>query len=279
MDIKFSGLYDLEDALVARAALDGMIAEYHRQSDGGTSLTEAMDGDELERIAAEVARELSDSLKPYVGNVVKGDEFVANVGSVTVEPVADEITTVSSTDPEPFTKEQIKAAAKFHPDLAALVSKRGKKTAEEKARIIALTAEVLNENQVDEQSEEAEPAEEPVGKVFEGASAEQLNAILEATTTPVTTTENVEVRTLPNFLTEANGGGQTEKVDEPQVTNSLESMPDEALHKMIVDYMQSDGGFFWFRNVVSLGGGDMNKLPREHMLKVLSDPAAFNVGG
>lgn len=73
-----------------------------------------------------------------------------------------------------FTRDQIKRAAEFDPELKALTSKRGRKSAEELTEMQRRTAAVFNAN-----PELPLMADEPVGKTFEGCTAEDLQKALE----------------------------------------------------------------------------------------------------
>lgn len=265
MSIRFD-LYDLDEALVAKAALDAAIEEMKRQKD------------------AVWVKPCSCDAPKAADSVLFNPEYAAvldSVAKITAQPVSDEMDTVAAlaaAEVVPFTKEEIEEASKFNEELYALVHKKGKKSADQKARMYALTEQVRLgfEAGLIEEPADTEVVEEPVGKVFEGASAADLQALLEATTAPISQTGAVEVRSLlPNFLEDNPAFVSAEPEEPAQVTNSWEQFTDDQLLSQIEDLQQNGLGIHWFKNVVALGGGNWLKMPRDHMIAVLADPDSF----
>ena len=268
----------LADAVYAKAALDGILSVGVRSQNG--TKVEATAGTILNTGALTSAGVVTGSDPDYK----PGDPFPK--GPVAEEPKAmydlreepDAHTHHQVDDSPDFTKEQIKAAAAHCPELAALVGKRGKKSEVEKAKIKELTALHLPN---------APAEEERVGEALAGATAEELQEALTTGVHENTTTEPVaEAETKPTGLAALDPDlaaiasqrqpAATEAAPQ-QASGDLSALSDAELYQRIQDYGESDeGGFSWFRNVVAQGGGNINKLPREHMLKVLENPAAFN---
>src|SRR6185437_5888198 len=178
-------VYDLEDALPARAALDAYIEALVRQNDE-------------QWVQPSCSCEACETDSPEYAAVLD------TVSNITAQPLTDKIdtcdlSTATVTTVVPFTREELKEAAKFNEELAALVSRKGKKSAEQMARMYSLAEQVrlgLEAGLIEEPVAAVEEpvVQEPIGKVFAGASAVDLQALLEVTTSSVSVSEGVEVR-------------------------------------------------------------------------------------
>lgn len=239
-----------------------------------------------------------------IGSVTKPMEWmpgepVINLAVPAEPPATDDVRDnqgAHTHTPGEFTKEQIKQATDLNPDLAKLVGKKGRKSAAQQAEINALVAQALG---VTIPGEFTQQTAEPIGLALKGATAEELAAALAATTTPVVSTPEVEVRVLmdegtrkvnemPSFLSADTGfadlaalsaAAATQQPAQQTIVSAPVDPPaeltNEALYQKISDYANNGAGLGWYKNVVDQGGGHINQMPREHMLKVLANPEAF----
>ena len=249
MDFTFR-VENTRDAVLARAALDGLLAAAMRQEPVH-----------------------SRPIEEHISDVVDLPVAVANTPVTTFEPTVQQAG---------FSKEQIKAAAAQNPELAAIVAKKGRKSVAETTRIMELTAQVLGDQP------------EPVGAALNGSTAEELRAALAATTTqvsaepgvvvcelPATTTTGIEqpksglAALDPDVASIAAAASKPQAEPEPEpAKDDISSLSDSDLYERIQNYANG-AGLFWFKNVVDQGGGNINKMPRDHMIKVLGNPEAF----
>lgn len=253
----------------------------------------------LGRVAMPLEIQQGAPIKPtyeyeYEHTAVAADEAPAKKAEpAVIQPKAEPKATVAiaePADPSPYTKEQIKNAAGVNPELAALISKRGRKSAEESARIVALTRATIDGSAFGEKPVPTTTAA-PVGAALQGATAEELNAALKADTTVVESQPGVEVRTVPAAATAAasqpNGAldflnkkgamsaaSAGQSVAQPAPAQPAAESPAD-LFKRIQAYADDGAGLFWFRNVVSMGGGDIQNLTPEFMQGVLANPEAY----
>lgn len=205
--------------------------------------------------------------------------------------------------PAPYSKEQIKAAAGVNPELLALISKRGRKSAEQQQQIYDLTRATLDGSAFPPFVVTAPKAAPPVGAALAGMTAQELNAALKAPTstdTAVTDTSTVthasaqvEVRKISNpnvdldFLNKPATASappaaaapaaapEPPAAQEAPVTADVTSLSDADLRAQITKLAEDNYGLPWFLSVVTKGGGNMNDLNRDFMLQVLSTPDSF----
>ena len=256
----------LADAVYAKAALEGILSVGVRSQNG--TKVEATTGTILNTGALTAGTD--PDFKPGEpmphGPAAEEPEpmfdLKANPEAHTHQPQAADL------DTPDFSKDQIKAAAAHCPELATLVAKKGRRSAADQAKIKELTALHL---------------EEKIGEELKGSTAEELQAALagqpaggaevqvpNATPASGLAALNPELAALAAAHTAAS----------PQTTGtqdsgeSLVNLPDSELYKRISDFAET-AGLPWFRNVAALGGGNLNALPRDFMLKVLADPDAY----
>lgn len=217
--------------------------------------------------------------------------------------------------PGEYTKDQIKQAATSNPELAALVSKKGKKSATEKARMQELTRHVLGAKTCAEAATAPAKEQPPVGQALAGMTAEQLNQAIKSVGTTVAGEGDTQVQVLGDAKTAAHvaqeallGKTHTARLAAPVSTNTavdldflgpkteapvamptpplntpapadagdgLESLSRDDLVKKVQAHGFGELGFAWLRNVVEAGGGSFDKLKADYMVHALRNPGQF----
>jgi hypothetical protein len=237
------------------------------------------------------------------------EDFIPHSNHTVTEEVGNDTSEVAYTGaidgPAPLTKEQIKAAAALSPELAALVSKRGRKSAAEQFKIDALTRLALGLDPT--RGVRPKPIDEfeagiveSIGKALEGATAEELAAALAQTTTVTETAPGVEVRTLvatgnpavevAEVISNGSAGSTGATVDpdfdflakNEELTTQAEAEPidldrigKDDLMDLINAYAGDGAGILWYRCVVEKGGGKTAKLTPDYLRGVLRNPEAY----
>lgn len=284
----------MQDCVLARAAIDGVMSVYGR----GTHITTGLQPPPPPT-DAEVNQQANVTILPVTltGIPHNGDGSTANPGPLPpIQPENPASEAGDQAEATGFSKEQIKAASAANPTLAALVAKKGRKSATEKALIETLVAQTLG-------VPVPASAAPPVGAALAGATAQDLQAALAKSTTVVHSEPGIEVR-VPNTapaaetpaspppaatedvsiaaLLAANKNKQPEPAaaaapSAPQAKQP-EQMSNEELYAAIQSYADNGGGLFWFRTVIERGGGDQNKLSADYMRQVLAAPQKFFPG-
>lgn len=300
MELKFR-IESLQDAVLASAAVQAVQSVFARTSMAtgtlavgaeelspalfGTQFVDKLDGDQSYKVTVEETTALDNA-------VAATDQVITHLKDAAKE---DKINSEPEYDRTPYTKEQLKAAAAHNEELAALVSKRGKKTPAHWARLNQLAAEVIGDA----------AKQQPVGTALKGQTAQQLQAALTANTVPANSPEDagkqpiletntqvvhqepgLEVRAQPgpeadsfqaalaerfknDPKTEPSASAQQEQAD------PLEGMSREELYQRIRKYAEDGAGLFWMRNVVDAGGGDASKMSAAHMITALRNPTRY----
>lgn len=294
MELKFR-IESLQDAVLASAAVQAVQSVFARTSMATGTVTVGAEELSPALFGTQFSDGFTHNDEPNTGNQ---QSDIPQTGLAQVDPAPakeDKINSEPEYDKTPYTKEQLKAAAAHNEELAALVSKRGKKTPAHWARLNQLAAEVIGDA----------AKQQSVGTALKGQTAEQLQAALTANTVPTnspadagkqptleTSTQVVhqepglEVRAQPgeqadSFAaalaerfkndpkTEPSASAQQEQVD------PLEGLSREELYQRIRKYAEDGAGLFWMRNVVDAGGGDASKMSAAHMLTALRNPTRY----
>lgn len=289
MKMDFS-IESMQDAVLARAALDGLLNQYAKGPVSSAVLAEAVQRQQpADPSPAKASQANADTNTIDFSRIPQN--VAENAGSEQeTDGAADSPTTGA------FTKEQIKEAASKNAELAELVKGRGKKSAEKIAKINALTAQVLGVP--------VPTAEEPIGAALKGATAEELAAALGTKTTVVRQEPGVEVRvptptptpsgnpiegSLAEMLAarKAAAAGTATPASTPAAeqqgsevaSKTPDQMSKEELLNAIREYSDQGAGLFWFRSVIERSGaGDQAKMSVEYMREVLKNPGAFYPG-
>lgn len=297
MELKFR-IESLQDAVLASAAVQAVQSVFARTSMATGTL--AVGAEELSPalFGTQFSEGFTHNDEPNTGNQQKSEPINPAPTKAEIEAAAakeDKINSEPEYDKTPYTKEQLKAAAAHNEELAALVSKRGKKTPAHWARLNQLAAEVIGDA----------AKQQSVGTALKGQTAEQLQAALTANTVPTnspadagkqptleTSTQVVhqepglEVRAQPGEQADSFAAALAERFkNDPKTEPSasaqqeqadpLEGLSREELYQRIRKYAEDGAGLFWMRNVVDAGGGDASKMSAAHMITALRNPTRY----
>lgn len=296
----------VEDAILTRAACDAIIQTATRERFAKASAPFGTGNQERDNsIHTTDPQRADDSEETVIENATAPEPGLTFAGLPVVKMTVLEPDMVAAPEQEDatdgddesseYSKAQIKEAAAHDPELAALASKKGKKTAETKLRIQELTARYYvtthGRTFTEAPAQPEEPREERAiaPNPLSGLSAAQLNdmlnrgCVVEQAVAVETASKPTGLAALDPDLASISASHVTQQPQaEPEPAKAAEisavtlaNLSQKELADKIVDLADNGHGYGWFTNVIRLGGGKVGNMPVDFMRKVVENPDAY----